>query len=340
MKRTIRMQCFGWGISLVLSGCALFETSPPPAPVEYIAAQPVIVEEGPVVMPDLEEPPIVPGQMQKIPTSSPEGEEGDDRPPHEVIQAATDQATDGPEIDGYFNAISVYNFEPGRLYRVYCAPLRITDIQLQPGEEIMGTPGIGDSTRWVSGVSESEDNGVKRQHFFIKPTRAGLHTTLVLTTNKRVYHLELHSYKNTYMVSIKWRYPHEDFLRQVAKRESKKAREEPVVATNVNLANTNFEYAIEVIRGNPRWTPVQTFDDGHKTFIRFPKVLEVSEAPALFLLPVDGDADALQLVNYRVKENFYVVDRLFQRARLIVGTDDQEIVEIVSGLAQEEEMES
>jgi type IV secretory pathway VirB9-like protein len=53
----------------------------------------------------------------------------------------------------------------------------------------------------------------------------------------------------------------------------------------------------------------------------------VREAPALFVLR----DQQTQLVNYRVKGDTYVIDRLIDSAELRVGQQDQEIVRIVRG---------
>jgi type IV secretion system protein VirB9 len=73
------------------------------------------------------------------------------------------------------------------------------------------------------------------------------------------------------------------------------------------------------------WTPAQVFDDGRKTFIRFPAAMLDREAPALFVV---SSTNETQLVNYRVKNDYYVVDRLIEQAELRVGQKDQEIVRI------------
>jgi type IV secretion system protein VirB9 len=67
------------------------------------------------------------------------------------------------------------------------------------------------------------------------------------------------------------------------------------------------------------------FDDGHQTFIEFPANLGDGEAPPLFVIGADGKA---QLVNYRVKGRYYVVDRLFAAAELRLGGKHQQIVRI------------
>lgn len=52
------------------------------------------------------------------------------------------------------------------------------------------------------------------------------------------------------------------------------------------------------------------------------------EAPPLFLLGADGKAE---LVNYRVQDRFYVIDRLFDAAELRLGLKKQQVVRITRG---------
>ena len=59
--------------------------------------------------------------------------------------------------------------------------------------------------------------------------------------------------------------------------------------------------------------------------MRFPTAMLNREAPALFVL---SSTNEVQLVNYRVKNDFYIIDRLIERAELRVGQKDQEIVRI------------
>jgi type IV secretory pathway VirB9-like protein len=85
----------------------------------------------------------------------------------------------------------------------------------------------------------------------------------------------------------------------------------------------SFGYTIS---GNmPAWRPLRAFDDGRQTFIEFPASLGVGEAPPLFVL---GPKKAAELVNYRVKGRFYIVDRLFGAAELRLGTKHQDVVRI------------
>ena len=64
------------------------------------------------------------------------------------------------------------------------------------------------------------------------------------------------------------------------------------------------------------WRPLAVFDDGHQVFIEMPPIISKIEAPPLFVSGPEG----AEMVNYRVRGNFYIVDRLFQRAELKLGT--------------------
>ena len=71
---------------------------------------------------------------------------------------------------------------------------------------------------------------------------------------------------------------------------------------------------------------LRVVDDGQKIYIQFPEGLAVSEAPPLFI--TDGDDKIGKLVNYRVKGEYYIVDRLFDFAELRLGEKNQTIVRI------------
>jgi type IV secretion system protein VirB9 len=102
--------------------------------------------------------------------------------------------------------------------------------------------------------------------------------------------------------------------------------------TGVAIDRLNDDYDIKTVQGDPpAWLPRHIFDDGAKTYIEFPNNLGTMSAPPLFILDDQGTAD---LVNYRVKGHFYIVDRLFDHAQLRIGTDPQTIVDIVSNRAR------
>ena len=236
------------------------------------------------------------------------------------VEAANRAATVSPASEAFVNAVQVFSFSEGAIYRVITAPERVTDIMLQPGE-VLGSVASGDTVRWVIGDTTSGAGNAKRTHVLVKPFSAGLSTNLVISTDRRSYHVALTSVGRTAMTAASWTYPQDELL--ALKRAADAAEAAQPVATGLSVEQLYFAYTVSGDR--PPWRPVRAFDDGRQTFIEFPASLAVGEAPPLFLVDEKGDA---QLVNYRLRGRFYVVDRLFERAELRLGTKQQSVVRI------------
>jgi type IV secretion system protein VirB9 len=69
--------------------------------------------------------------------------------------------------------------------------------------------------------------------------------------------------------------------------------------------------------GDSAIRPVRVFDDGKKTYIQISEAAKNREAPVLVVIGSDGKQE---MVNYRVKNDMYIVDRLFERAQLLLGS--------------------
>lgn len=240
--------------------------------------------------------------------------------PTSRVTAANRAALREPSAAGYVNAVQIYPFAEGVLYRLYAAPERVTDIALQPGETVTAVA-AGDTVRWTVGDTTSGSGETRRTHVLVKPFSAGLRTNLVITTDRRAYHLQLESTSATAMAAISWTYPQDELIAIQRQREA--AERAAPVASSVTVEQLNFDYAITGDR--PAWRPLRAFDDGRQTFIEFPPSLAVGEAPPLFVLGPNGEA---QLVNYRVAGRYYVVDRLFGAAELRLGEKRQQIVRV------------
>lgn len=236
------------------------------------------------------------------------------------VAIANRAATIEPTAQGFINAVQVYPFTDGAIYRVITAPERVTDIALQPGETLVAVAS-GDTVRWVIGDTTSGSGTEKRTHILVKPFSAGLSTNLVITTDRRSYHIALISMTKTAMAALSWTYPQDALI--ALKRAAVAIEAAAPVAAGIEVEQLHFNYAVSGDR--PAWRPYRAFDDGRQTFIEFPATLAVGEAPPIFL--VDGKGEA-QLVNYRVKGRYYVVDRIFDVAELRLGTKRQQIVRI------------
>lgn len=202
---------------------------------------------------------------------------------------------------------------PNQIYKVYCQEQRITDIQLQPGEDILYV-GAGDTVRWVVDQEVSGTGETLQWHVYVKPLKSGLKTNFIINTDRHVYHMEVTA-TAWYTPIVNWSYPQEERAELMRQKAIEEKREEDTVA-RFTLEDMNFEYKISSPKNYP-WKPQLVFDDGSKTYIQMPSSMKSSEAPALFI----KDGEELQLVNYRVKSDYYIVDRLFNEAELRIGKE-------------------
>lgn len=236
------------------------------------------------------------------------------------IATANKSALHEPSPGGYIHAVQVYPFAEGVLYRLYTAPGRVSDIVLQPGESVTSVA-AGDTVRWTVGDTTSGSGEARRTHILVKPFAAGLSTNLVITTDRRVYRLQLTSTAAHAMAAIRWSYPQDELL-AIQRQVAASAAARPV-ASGIEIERLNFNYRIT--GDKPDWRPLRAFDDGRQAWIEFPPSISQGEAPPLFVLGEEGEA---ALVNYRVAGRYYVVDRLFGAAELRLGGKKQKIVRI------------
>lgn len=243
--------------------------------------------------------------------------------PTSQVNKANGSALREPTRFGYLNAIQVYAFQEGQLYRLYAAPEQVTDIALQAGEALVSVA-AGDTVRWIVGDTTSGSGANRRTHILVKPSAPGLKTNLVISTDRRVYHLALESTERTAMAALSWNYPQDELM--AIERAAADAEAQRPIAEGLALEQLNFNYRIS--GDDPAWRPLRAFDDGRQTFIAFPASISVGEAPPLFVTGTNGEA---QLVNYRMRGDYYVVDRLFDAAELRLGEKNQDIVRITRG---------
>ena len=324
----MRIQIRNYALPLILSatlmtvsGCATHGKPPPDITLdEPIAAhalpelpKPIEVIEVPKLLP-------LPEQLKALgntPQDKPVPESPDEKT---RVARANAEARVAPSREGYINAIQVWPYADGALYQVYTSPGRVTVIALQQGEELV-TVSAGDTVRWIVGDTASGSGASLRVNILVKPTRIGLKTNLVITTNRRTYLLELSSTPQAWMASASWDYPKDRML--ALQKQAQQAQAAAPVDSGLSLEQIKFRYAIT--GDSPPWKPLRAFDDGERVYIQFPAGIAQGELPLLFVIGSQGDG---QLVNYRFRSPYYVVDRLFGAAELRLGADKAAVVRI------------
>ncbi len=241
------------------------------------------------------------------------------------------QVTPSPLPENWINAITVYDYMEGALFQVYLTPNRTTDILFAPGEQLISSS-AGDTLRWIVGETESGSGKDKRSHLLVKPKHINIDTNLTVTTDRRTYYLELHSTKNkAYMAAVQWNYPNDRFVKKYQKTRKVERKKAEKILQITDLTSMNFDYKFKTFEDEEdiEWFPVRAFDDGKKTFIQFPSDMKYRQAPVLYVLSNETNRKP-QIVNYRVQDGFYVVDRIFQAAVLMEGTKAQRKVTILN----------
>lgn len=297
-----------------LSACAAKTPPPVIAPPPVFAAATLQTDK---VVPTASTPSAAPSTTVMLAANKPRTVAS---PPTLRVRSANRAATREPVNHGYIDAIQVYPYAEGALFRLYAAPEQISDIALQAGETLTAIA-AGDTVRWVVGDTTSGSGSTKRTHILIKPTAPGLRTNLVITTDRRSYHLSLESTAGVAMAALSWNYPQDDLI---SWRNSVVAADAAApIASGLAVDALRFGYTIT--GDNPAWRPLRAFDDGRQVFIEFPDSIAQGEAPPLFVL---GDKGQAELVNYRMRGRYYIVDRLFAAAELRLGEKPQAVVRI------------
>lgn len=243
----------------------------------------------------------------------------------------TGEATSKP-VTGKDGSIQ-YVFGSGQT-QILCAVLQVCDVALQPGEQVTHLE-VGDPRFLIepaiTGIGE-----MQRIHLLVKALDVGLDSSLVVTTSRRTYHFRLRSSRHDFMPYVSFIYPDDlqAMWSKVRLKEKQKIAENTIPETGEYLGKLYFNYTIS---GCTRFRPVRVFNDGVKTIIEMPATLSQTEAPALLVLRGKSGLfkkEETVMVNYRVQDNRYIVDNIFDKAVLIVGVGrNQEKVIIKRGVA-------
>lgn len=222
----------------------------------------------------------------------------------------------------------VFSFGGGH-HSVVCAVLELCDIALEAGEKILDAQ-IGDSARWSVDTASSGSGSMRVQHLVVKPLSSDIHTSLVVTTDRRTYHLRLKASSDQFMPSVRFSYPGSGFsvLNDSRHNDSpvsrlsfngndsyqnnsvfrSEAETSDDSADSETLHDSDFE-----ITGDEEAMPERVFFDGRRTIVR----MATGTLPMPVLLLPGNSA------NYRVKGNDYIIDGRLKTCSLILKDGDQ-----------------
>jgi type IV secretion system protein VirB9 len=209
---------------------------------------------------------------------------------------------------------------------LYCKPLRVCDLELQAGEQVLDVA-LGDTEMWHAQKMESGPAGLRSPHVIFKPVQDGVSTNAIVTTDRRVYHLgliarvdETGDNSQSYVRHASFYYPNDTVTEwksaEERRRDQALAAQAAQAAANEPVIPRDLHRGYEITGDMVPWRPEEVFDDGTRVYIKMPDAMHVTEAPALWVIDEFGEQI---LVNYRVREGHYIVDKLFGKARMAVG---------------------
>jgi type IV secretion system protein VirB9 len=219
------------------------------------------------------------------------------------VKASNKEGTIKPSE--YSHAARVYDFHPDFVYEIYTQTLRMTDIYLEAGETVLEPPFVSDSERWILGGGVSGSDPMFTQHIYVKPSESNLEATMIINTNKRVYHIQLKSYKDVYMPMVRWNYKITGMPNNYLNKDGVPASAgETKKIEWVDPRYLSFDYRVRYgLFSKPSWLPRLVYDDGKKTYVSFPERVLQTELPAVF----ENRGD---VVNYRVSGDLIIIDKL------------------------------
>jgi type IV secretion system protein VirB9 len=207
-----------------------------------------------------------------------------------------------PVRSGFINAVQV-SVLVGALYQVYAAPGQVTDVALQPGSNSSAGPVAAGIS--CAGSSATEAARASKRIHILASDAAGPRTNLVINTDRRTYLPNCVRPRGPYGLGRM------DQLVRAARCGARGA----AVASGVDIRHQFPNEATRrlAVHTTPSMTALRS--------ISIPVRVRQGEMPPLFIIGPGGDSE---LVNYRARQNYYVVDRLFAAAELRLGDKNSE----------------
>lgn len=216
---------------------------------------------------------------------------------------ALDAANKGIEV--------VFPYVADNVYQIYLQQGFVTDIKLSPNETLKYV-GAGDTSRWLIDTSSIGTPSNKITHIYVKPTQQGISTNLIINTDKRVYQLLLISGYNFNPI-VSWSFP----------KTSAQLHEDKLNKTYASIDPNKMDFRYKISTRKYNWSPELIFNTEHKTYLKMKAAITNSELPAFFIL---DDDKKMTLVSYRFVKGYMVIDRLFEKAVLLLGKQKVYIV--------------
>ncbi len=212
-------------------------------------------------------------------------------------------------------------FDADNTYMVLAKPKAVTHLQFG-ADELIQSVAAGDTANWELTPTKN------RKNLFVKPKFEDMNTSMTVITDKRTYQFVLQSTGEgrKWYQRVSWVFGSDSLLTMDGTAQESadvpaaaEKRATPVEAlrqaganpSGLQPENLRFNYEIS---GDAPFRPLVVFDDGRFTYFKLAASLQ--ELPALFAI-IEGNE--YSLVNFEIKGDYMVAQRLLDKAILKLG---------------------
>lgn len=197
-------------------------------------------------------------------------------------------------MEGGQSSWVTFPWKDGALYQIETTPASPTFVIFPPGEELT-VPVVVDQTQWLVKLAARGEMPEQETIVVIAPVKAGQELTGVFWMKSGLtIPYKLISVEKDGMVTVRWK-----DVPTGTKKADPLAIARAVHPPKINMERRHLGYRLEVKgKYEPPWIPEGVFDDGTRTFIKFPEALTYTRAPAVFGVTPAGTTALVQSYMY------------------------------------------
>lgn len=218
---------------------------------------------------------------------------------------------------------------------IVCPAALVCDINLQPGEHILGKTNAYDTVSFQFDVERGDTT--PNPYIDLKPTHDELVTNIVVHTDRRRYNLLILTRNSGFHRTIAFTYPGDPTSSGYIVT-AKRVALHPLVPV-ADPTKFDFDYSPWQSGRGLDFAPTQVFSDNVHVYVKLPD--HFNNLPVLVILPPDSRdlncgyaRDHQQQVNQRFVNGTFMVDGSPQRLALLDGSGADQCVIISKGASK------
>jgi len=195
--------------------------------------------------------------------------------------------------------------------KVQAVPLKISMVKLEGGEKIMSLS-AGDTQRWIIQKAFARKSGQTIPVIELKPIQHDISTNMIITTNRRIYHLKLESLPegstDSFDRQTSFYYPKDTNFETVGNKPDIERSETKTIKNK----SVNTDYSVQKGKHGFPWEPESVWDDGAHTYIKIPDNVSSQVYPVFYGVNDVGERHVIN-TTFNPKTNILTTDRVIKK---------------------------